>query len=309
MVIANPIFDVAFKFLMEDDRVAKFFIGTLLDETIEEVTVKPQEYLRRGEAKGFEGVGFSIYRLDFIATVKTASGERKKVLVEIQKAKNAIDLMRFRNYLGEHYKKRDLIDGQKVALPIVTIYLLGFKLTDVESCVIKVNRQYVDLLTHEVIAKKSEFIEKLSHDCYVVQLKRIGGKVKTKLDRLLSVFEQDYFIDENGIVKEYSHEIEDQDIMRILEKLHYFGTDPYQKKKIEEEQEYDRVFEDAIEEHRVRLEAKIADRDKVLEENAKALAEQQKALEDKDKALEGKDKALEDMAKMVEELKRKLGGV
>ncbi len=285
MVIANPIFDVAFKFLMEDDRVAKFFIGTLLDEEIEEVTVKPQEYVRRGEAKGFEGVGFSIYRLDFIATVKTATGERKKVLIEIQKAKNAIDLMRFRNYLGEHYKKRDLIDGQQVALPIVTIYLLGFKLPDVESCVIKVNRQYVDLITHKVIEQKSEFIEKLSHDCYVVQLRRIAGKVQTKLDRLLSVFEQNYFIDEDGIVKEYTHEVDDEDIVRILEKLHYFGTDPYQKKKIEEEQEYDRVFEDAIEEHRLRLETKIADQAK---------------------ALEAKDKALEDLAKMVEELKRKL---
>lgn len=285
MVIANPIFDVAFKFLMEDDRVAKFFIGTLLDEEIEEVTVKPQEYVRRGEAKGFEGVGFSIYRLDFIATVKTATGERKKVLIEIQKAKNAIDLMRFRNYLGEHYKKRDLIDGLQVALPIVTIYLLGFKLPDVESCVIKVNRQYVDLITHEVIEQKSEFIEKLSHDCYVVQLRRIGGKVQTKLDRLLSVFEQNYFIDQDGIVKEYSHDVDDQDIVRILDKLHYFGTDPYQKKRIEEEQEYDRVFENAIEEHRLRLEAKIADQAK---------------------ALEAKDKALEDLAKMVEELKRKL---
>lgn len=44
MIIANPIFDVVFKRLMEDERIAKFFIGTLLNEIIDEVKVKPQEF-------------------------------------------------------------------------------------------------------------------------------------------------------------------------------------------------------------------------------------------------------------------------
>jgi hypothetical protein len=37
MIIANPIYDVVFKRLMENDKVAKFFIGTLLEQTIETV--------------------------------------------------------------------------------------------------------------------------------------------------------------------------------------------------------------------------------------------------------------------------------
>jgi len=41
MVIANPIYDVVFKRLMENDKVAKFFIGTLLEQTIENIEVKP----------------------------------------------------------------------------------------------------------------------------------------------------------------------------------------------------------------------------------------------------------------------------
>jgi hypothetical protein len=35
MVIANPIYDVVFKRMMENDKVAKFFIGTLLEQTVE----------------------------------------------------------------------------------------------------------------------------------------------------------------------------------------------------------------------------------------------------------------------------------
>lgn len=44
MVIANPIYEVVFKKMMGNDKVAKFFIGTLLEQTIETVEVKPQEF-------------------------------------------------------------------------------------------------------------------------------------------------------------------------------------------------------------------------------------------------------------------------
>ena len=113
MVIANPLYDVVFKRMMENDRVAKFFIGTLLDETIETVQVRPQEFTYTNEL-----ALLAVFRLDFIATIKTAEGASKKVLIEIQKANNLHDLMRFRNYLAEHYKREDMIDNEKVILPI-----------------------------------------------------------------------------------------------------------------------------------------------------------------------------------------------
>ena len=49
MVIANPIYDVVFKRLMEDNRIAKFFIGTLLEQVIESVEVQPQEFTYKDE--------------------------------------------------------------------------------------------------------------------------------------------------------------------------------------------------------------------------------------------------------------------
>ena len=41
MIIANPIYDVVFKRLMENERIAKFFIGTLLNQIIESVEMRP----------------------------------------------------------------------------------------------------------------------------------------------------------------------------------------------------------------------------------------------------------------------------
>jgi hypothetical protein len=43
MVIANPLFDEYFKRLMEHERVAKFFISTLLNCEVQSVQFRPQE--------------------------------------------------------------------------------------------------------------------------------------------------------------------------------------------------------------------------------------------------------------------------
>ena len=119
MVIANPIYDVVFKRLMENRKVAKFFIETLIGQTVESIEVKPQEFTYVDKL-----AGVALFRLDFIATVKTESGEYKKVLIEIQKAKNEVDLMRFRKYVAEQYGKEDTINNEQMVLPITTIYIL-----------------------------------------------------------------------------------------------------------------------------------------------------------------------------------------
>ena len=48
----------------------------------------------------------TVYRLDFKATIKTPQGP-KIVLIEIQKAKFATDIMRFRRYLGAQYQDKN----------------------------------------------------------------------------------------------------------------------------------------------------------------------------------------------------------
>jgi hypothetical protein len=40
-VIANPIYDTVFKRLMENERIAKFFLSTLLGENIISLNVHP----------------------------------------------------------------------------------------------------------------------------------------------------------------------------------------------------------------------------------------------------------------------------
>lgn len=274
MIIANPIYDTVFKRMMENERVAKFFIGTLLDEEIVSVEVKPQEFTYTDEL-----AGLAVFRLDFIATIKTETGAYKKILIEIQKAKNQIDLMRFRRYLGEQYKKEDKIDNENQVLPITTIYILGFILPEIQSACIKVERNYKDLVNKMIIEKKSDFVEKLTHDSFIVQVDRITNRYQTSLDKLLSVFEQRNFVDDRKITKQFQHPTDNEDVKILTDILHHSGTNPEERKLIEDEQEAWRT-----------VNAMFQDKEKAFQ-----------------KALDEKEKENADLLKQLEELKHKLG--
>lgn len=273
MIIANPIYDVVFKRLMENERIAKFLIGTLLNRKIKTIQVRPQEFTYENELAGLR-----IFRLDFIAIIETKTGEERKILIEIQKAYEELDLMRFRNYLAEQYKKKDNLNGEELILPITTIYILGFKLPEIESACFHVERQYKDLIDNKILDKRNRFIESLTHDSYVVQVKKIGKRYQSKLDKLLSIFEQRNFIGDSEILKDYNYDVDLAEVKLMAELLYQTGADSETRKQIAAEQEAWRS-----------VNALMENKDKAYK----------KALEEKDKTIEEKDK-------LIEELKRKL---
>jgi hypothetical protein len=313
MIIANPIYDVVFKRMMENERVVRFFIGTLINEEVESVVVNPQEYtfmkyLDKDDPdtqeyiyeKLQERLFINVFRLDFIATIKTKSGEYKKILVEIQKAWSEMDLMRFRNYLGEHYKKVDNIDGNKTALPITTIYILGFKLPEIDTACLKVQRDYIDLINGRIIEKKNEFVEKLTHDCYIVQVGRIKDRYQSRLEQLLSVFEQANFERDTKTTKNYTHQTDIEEMKLLTDILHHVGTDPMERIEIEKEEEAWRTIDALFYSKEKKYKDEIQKRDKIIQGKDLILSE-------KDKALSEKDKIISDNARIIDELMRKLG--
>ena len=313
--IANPIFDTVFKHLMENNRVARYFVETIINQPVESISVTPQEYtyfksspqtlaesgLTPDEISKIENL--SIVRYDFVAIIRTPEGH-KKVLIEIQKARNEVDLMRFRTYLAEQYKRRDVItvDREEIEepLPVITIYLLGFKLPETDAIAIHVSRTYHDMIAHTELHVKSEFIECLTHDSYIVQIPHIEGKTRTRLEKMLSVFEQKYFIDDKGIRKEYRYEVDDDNIRYILEILYHTGADPQTQKDVETEWWSSELWEEVI----VKRDKKIAMQKTALEEKDKALVEKNKALVEKDKALVEKEKENEELKKQLSALQK-----
>ena len=73
MRIANPIYDVVFKYLMEDKALAKLLLSTILQTEITELVFRPQERITEIGSRYL-----TVYRLDFAATVKNAQGEYRR---------------------------------------------------------------------------------------------------------------------------------------------------------------------------------------------------------------------------------------
>ncbi|MDR1130430.1 MAG: hypothetical protein LBK96_05570 [Prevotellaceae bacterium] len=303
-IIANPIYDTVFKRLMENQRIVKFFLGTILEQQIEEVSFLPQEftYVSKGvmivekmekmeEIKG-SAEHFSIFRLDFIATVRTRSGRRKKILIEVQKSWDTMDVMRFRKYLGEQYGRKEIIDGKETVMPVTTIYILGNNLPEINCPCIKIGRVSTDMRNHETINETSEFIELLTHDSYVIQAGRITDvRYATNLDRLLSIFEQNYFVVKGSdLTKKYRYLPGDENMKLIVDILQEMALNSEKRKEIEDEREALRTFNNAFDA-----------KNKIIEEKDKTIEEKDKALEEKDKTIEEKDKTIAEDKKVIEE--------
>ena len=113
MIIANPLYDTVFKRLMENKRTARFFVETIIGENVEEIAMvsrKKEDDTTKHTASKEEWEVLSLIRFDFVATIRTADKAYQKVFIEIQKSNKPAHLMRFRTYLGEQYKRMDMVE-------------------------------------------------------------------------------------------------------------------------------------------------------------------------------------------------------
>ena len=293
--IANPIYDVVFKYLLEDKRVAKLLLSALLELEVIDVELKPQEISTDIDAPK----NFTVYRIDFKARIKDKDGKEQIVLIELQKAKLATDVMRFRRYLGMQYSLQDNVveidetdaygnaKKKKYALPIITIYFLGYPLDNFKDIpVIRVARQLIDQSTKETLQGKDYFIESLTHDSIIVQISAIKNKERrNKLEKILSIFEQ-------GKIHEVDINEEDypQEYRAIIRRLKEALADPEVREVM--------IVEDEILDE-------LADRERQVELTEKKLKEAQEKIEqerkEKEEAKQREQQAMKKLAKMMKD--------
>lgn len=299
MEIANPIYDVAFKYLMEDNDIARLIISTIIKQNVISLELKPQEStveLKIGS--------LTVYRLDFAAKIETPEGF-KTVLIEIQKAKLATDVMRFRKYLGEQYlneentyKKKvirkhvdELVEMEETkAIPILSIYFLGYPLDHFKVPVIRVQRDIYNDATNEKLEGREEFIECLTHDSYIIQVPYLKGDQKTEVEKMLGVFDQSKMTSDHRVlsIREEDYPEKYRPIIRRLQRA---IAEPDFRKKMSLE---DEVIDELKKKERVILQQK------------EILIKAENIIEEKDKALAEKDKALEEKEKQIRELLKRL---
>jgi hypothetical protein len=298
MEIANPIYDVVFKYLMEDNEIARLIISTIIKQNVISLELKPQEStveLKIGS--------LTVYRLDFAAKIETEQGV-KTVLIEIQKAKLATDVMRFRKYMGEQYLSEEntykvQVIGKHMekpvemeetkAIPILSIYFLGYPLEHFHVPVIRVQRDCYNDATNEKLEGREEFIECLTHDSYIIQVPYLSDDQQTEVETMLRVFNQGKKTADRRIlnIREEDYPEKYRPIIRRLQRA---IAEPGFRKKMD--------LEDEVIDELKKLE-------RVIQQQRDILQEAEITIEQKDKALEEKDKHIRELLQQLEKEKKK----
>ncbi len=240
MKIANPLYDHAFKYLMSNDRLARKVLSVILDKEVLKLELAQQEIVVEDEHRRF-----TLYRLDFNALIQDADGRRENVLIELQKSKLPTNMIRFRRYLGlsyaHHARAQDeaLSIAREQPLPIISIYILGYNIPDIPVMAAKVHRKVTDLSTREELAVESDFIDLLTHECYILQVRRLPQERRSRIEKFMTLFNQAWIAEENYILNLAEVPEEFKDMADYLQRP---LLDEEVRQQLKAEEEIDLVF-------------------------------------------------------------------
>ena len=299
--IANPIYDAVFKYLMEDNRVAKTVLSALLQREVAEVEMRKHEYTNGTRDK------ISMFRIDFGAKVRQDDGSLKLILIELQKTWLETETLRFRQYLGTQYANPDNIlkvdNPNGYGIPMITVYLRGHRVGEIEEPVLYVRHKSYDYDGVEVTKGMPDpFIESLVHDSIIVQIPLLHGRVNNRLVEVLSVFDQTNKDVNNRQVLKIDEDAYrgDAEMEHILHRLLAAASDSKLRQDMNVEDEYFSAIETrdtAI----MKRDQRIAEQDAQLIEQSAQLEEQSAQLEEQSAQLEEQSAQLEEQSAQLEE--------
>lgn len=278
--IANPIYDIVFKYLMEDERIVKTLLSALLKKEVVEAEVRKHEYTNGRRDK------ISMFRIDFGAKVREADGKVHLVLIELQKTWLETETLRFRQYLGAQYANPENMQKDEnpmgYGIPMVTVYLLGHKVGDIEEPVLYVNHKSYDYDGKEVTKGLPDpFVDSLVHDSIIVQIPRLHGNVNNRLEEVLSVFDQTRKDRHNRQVMNIDEDeyAGDDEMMHIIHRLLAAAADAKLRQDMNVEDEYFLAIENrdtAImrrDEQIKKQDEQIKEQDNIILSSAKSMKE------------------------------------
>ncbi len=327
IVIPNPIYDVVFKYLMEDTESAKIIISTLINENIKTLSFEPLSHTENIKDPVSEK-DIKLFHLDFTAVIEKPDGEEELIMIEIQKANHASDIFRFKRYISANFQKKqekEIINPvtqivEKINKPIrlVPIFILNFRIeNEINDLLIKTNRIKTGVFKEKKLEKINDFIDNLSFDIYVVQLPNISNikkedyqddEYKTKLYSLLKIFDQQAQNPENKHRLLLVKRIFPGFLERVINRLKSADAEnPELEDQMNAEDEYLTELikrDNTISFFKQELEKTSEELEKTSEELEKTSEELEKTSEELEKTSEELEKTSEELEKTSEELEK-----
>lgn len=297
MEVANPIYDSVFKYLMEDDRVARTILSALLKKEVLSVEMRPHEYSNTVKEP------ISMFRIDFAARVRQSDGTVQQTLIELQKSWVPSEVLRFRQYLGVQYESERNVTADGYGLPMVAVYLLGHKVGDIDEPVVYVHHEPLDYDGNLVTKGMPDpFVSSLTHDSIIVQIPHLSGKIKNRLDQVLSVFNQSQANGENQhtlLLDESLYPEDDAEMQRILRRLLMAAASSDIRQDMNVEDEYYSYLE--------QKETEVLMKDKIIAQKEAQLSQKEAQLSQKEAQLSKSIKMLLGTGLSIEKVAENLG--
>jgi len=166
MLILNPLYDWTFKYLLDDNALARDFLSAILKMEVEHLETRNIELPLLKEGNPF------LSRFDFKAIVRS-EGRTREVLIEIQKYRSPDPLRRFRAYLGESYAREEAYadEGGRARLgplPLIAVYILGYCPPGFDRPYVVVRNQAFDGVDDSPIEDPGRMAELLTHPAYFI---------------------------------------------------------------------------------------------------------------------------------------------
>ncbi|MBP9994455.1 MAG: hypothetical protein KBT67_05865 [bacterium] len=306
--VANPIYDSVFKFLLEDERIVKTLISALLQREVKSVEVRKHEYTNGNRDK------ISMFRIDFGAQVLQDDGSYKLVLIELQKTWLETETLRFRQYLGTQYASADNMlrddKGDSHGIPMVTVYLLGHRVGDIEEPILYVRHKSFDYYGNEVTKGLPDpFVESLVHDSIIVQIPLLRGQKNNRLEEVLSIFDQSNKDKRNAQVLNIEDDSfsGDADMERIVHRLLAAASNSKVRQDMNVEEEYFMAIEDrdtaimARDEKIRELDLRVSEKEAQISEKEAQISEKDAQISEKDAQINEKDAQISEKDSQIDE--------
>ncbi|MGM9760335.1 MAG: hypothetical protein ACI30I_09550, partial [Parabacteroides sp.] len=286
--------------------IARTLISALLKKKVVHLEQRAHEYVNTTRNN------ISMFRIGFVATIREDGGHEHQVLIELQKTWLETETLRFGQYLGVQYNRKENVVGtgkDTHALPVVSVYILGHRVDGFPVPVVYVDHKAYDfddkLLESE---EPTPFVDSLTRNSsIIVQIPLLHGRVNNRLEQILSVFDQTRVKGDNKQIIEVDHDeyAGDAEMEYIVKRLLSAASNLEVRQEMNVEDEFYKAIEDrdtaimARDKTIDEQEKTIDEQGRTIDEQGKALVEKDKVINEKDKALNEKDQALNEKDKLL----------
>ncbi len=303
MKILNPLYDWAFKYLLDNNDLAKKFLSAILKQNVTHLETRNIELPLLKEGNPF------YTRFDFKAIIET-NGKTEEVLIELQKYRSTDPVSRFRTYLGESYMKEETYkdaDGNSHSstLPLIAVYILGYCPAEFTVPYVIIRNKIYNGLNETELAIESPMVKQLTHNAYFL----ITTPPKdyewhgSRQEAIIRLFRQKLRNEERNTIYELEKTPEDEVARELANYLNLGTQEEVIIKQLRAEEEY----YEKIGELEIALNQTQQEKEEALQREAEAQKQAVEAQKEKAEAMWKLAKRMKKYGESIEKIKKETG--